>query len=65
MNAALTAAIAASPALARAQTSTRGETYSITRAKGPIVIDGNLSDEGWRDAVRIDGSSVPSTKGVL
>ncbi len=37
-----------------AQTSTRGATYAITRAKGPIVIDGNLSDEGWRGAVRID-----------
>jgi len=33
---------------------TRGETYQITRAKGVIVIDGDLSDEGWRDAVRID-----------
>jgi len=39
---------------ARAQTTTRGETYAITRAKGPIVIDGNLSDEGWRDALRIE-----------
>jgi len=39
---------------AAAQTSTRGETYAITRAKGPIVIDGNLSDEGWRDALRIE-----------
>jgi hypothetical protein len=37
-----------------AQTSVRGETYAITRAKGSITIDGNLSDEGWRDALRID-----------
>jgi len=37
-----------------AQTSLRGETYTITRAKGPIVIDGDLSDEGWRDAVRVE-----------
>ena len=40
--------------IAHAQTSTRGETYAIARAKGPIVIDGTLNDEGWRDALRID-----------
>jgi len=39
---------------AAAQTSTRGEAYAITRATGPIVIDGGLSDEGWRGALRID-----------
>jgi hypothetical protein len=39
---------------ARAQSVTRGESYSVTRAKGPIVIDGNLSDEGWRDTVRVE-----------
>ena len=38
---------------AAAQTSTRGETYAIRRAAGPIVIDGNLNDEGWRGALRI------------
>jgi len=48
------AAMAVMAAPAAAQTSTRGETYAITRAKGAIVIDGNLSDEGWRDAVRIE-----------
>jgi hypothetical protein len=48
------AAILTMPFVAHAQTSTRGETYTITRAKGPIVIDGNLNDEGWRDALRID-----------
>src|SRR5262249_36560401 len=37
-----------------AQTSVRGETYAISRAKGSISIDGNLSDEGWRDALRIE-----------
>ncbi len=42
------------PGAVRAQTTTRGETYAIQRAKGAIVIDGNLSDEGWRDALRID-----------
>src|SRR5258708_31793061 len=51
---AVMAAIAASASSASAQTSLRGESYAITRAKGPIAIDGNLSDEGWRDAVRID-----------
>src|SRR5437764_474565 len=39
---------------AAAQTIPRGETYQISRATGPIVIDGDLSDEAWRDAVRID-----------
>ena len=38
----------------RADVAVRGETYAITRAKGPITIDGNLSDEGWRDALRIE-----------
>jgi hypothetical protein len=37
-----------------AQTVARGEAYAITRAKGAIVVDGNLNDEGWRDAVRIE-----------
>ena len=50
----MTAAILAAGAPAGAQSVTRGETYAITRAKGPITIDGNLSDEGWRDAVRIE-----------
>jgi hypothetical protein len=42
----------ASPAFA--QSSVRGESYAISRSKGSITIDGNLSDEGWRDALRID-----------
>jgi hypothetical protein len=41
-------------ASAAAQTATRGDTYPITRAAGPIVIDGKLDDEGWRGALRID-----------
>jgi hypothetical protein len=48
------AVIALAGAPAAAQTSTRGETYPITRAKGAIVVDGNLNDEGWRDALRIE-----------
>jgi hypothetical protein len=47
-------AVAALASPAFAQTSVRGETYAISRAKGPIAIDGNLSDEGWRDALRIE-----------
>jgi hypothetical protein len=35
-----------------AQTAFSGETYKIARAPGPIVIDGDLSDAGWRDATR-------------
>ena len=47
-------ALVVASAPAAAQTTLRGETYAITRAKGPIVIDGTLSDEGWRDALRIE-----------
>jgi hypothetical protein len=48
------AAMLSAATTANGQTSTRGETYAITRAKGQIVIDGNVNDEGWRDALRID-----------
>jgi hypothetical protein len=37
-----------------AQSNLSGESYAITRAQGPIVIDGRLSDEGWRGALRIE-----------
>jgi hypothetical protein len=50
--AAIVLVASASPSFA--QTSVRGETYAISRAKGSITIDGNLSDEGWRDALRIE-----------
>ena len=53
LSTAVTAAIALMSSAAHAQ-ATRGETYSITRARGAIVIDGTLNDEGWRDAVRIE-----------
>ncbi len=49
---ALAAALLAWPAAA--QTPFSGETYRIARAPGPIVIDGDLSDPGWRDATRLD-----------
>jgi hypothetical protein len=37
-----------------AQSALAGETIHISRAAGPIHIDGELSDEGWHDATRID-----------
>jgi len=49
-----TAQLAASPRPASAQSALSGETIRITRAAGSITIDGDLRDEGWRDAVRID-----------
>ena len=39
---------------AGAQSVLSGEPIRIARAKGPIVVDGDLSDEGWRDATRVD-----------
>ncbi|HXD75012.1 MAG TPA: DUF5916 domain-containing protein [Vicinamibacterales bacterium] len=46
--------MAATAAPAAAQTISRGQSYPITKAKGAIVIDGDLNDEGWRDALRVD-----------
>jgi hypothetical protein len=37
-----------------AQSSLAGDTFHISRAAGPIKIDGKLSDEGWRSATRIE-----------
>jgi len=54
VRAAIPIALAALASPSFAQTSVRGETYAISRAKGAITIDGNLSDEGWRDALRIE-----------
>src|SRR5207249_3110665 len=39
---------------ARAQSSLAGETIHISRADGPIAIDGDLSDAGWRTATRVE-----------
>jgi hypothetical protein len=51
--AALTAMLGvATPALA--QTAFSGDAFKISRAAGPIVIDGDLSDVGWRGATRVD-----------
>jgi hypothetical protein len=52
--AAVVAAMLSVAATAAAQTAFSGETYRIARAPGPIVIDGDLSDPGWRDATRLD-----------
>src|ERR1051325_9146857 len=55
LSTAATAAMLVAAATSSAgQAITRGQSYPITRAKGPIVIDGDLQDEGWREAVRID-----------
>jgi hypothetical protein len=39
---------------AEAQSALSGEPIHISRATGSIAIDGDLSDEGWRNATRID-----------
>jgi hypothetical protein len=38
---------------ATAQSALAGETIRISRTAGAIAVDGDLSDEGWRDATRI------------
>jgi len=37
-----------------AQSSLAGDTIHISRTTAPIVIDGDISDQGWRNATRID-----------
>ncbi len=39
---------------ATAQSALSGDTIHITRTTAPIVIDGDLSDEGWRNATRVE-----------
>lgn len=39
---------------AEAQSALSGDLIHITRANGPITVDGDLSDEGWRGATRVD-----------
>ena len=41
------------PGIARAQSVVAGDTIEITRASGPIKIDGDLSDEAWQHATRV------------
>src|SRR5882672_7995791 len=39
---------------AAAQSALSGEPIRVTRASARIAIDGDLSDEGWRGATRVD-----------
>ncbi|MEO7921413.1 MAG: DUF5916 domain-containing protein, partial [Thermoanaerobaculia bacterium] len=39
---------------ARAEDVLRGDTIKMTRASGPISIDGDLSEAAWKNAVRVD-----------
>ena len=48
----LLAALAAAPAAA--QSSLAGDPIRMSRAAGGITVDGDLGDEGWRGATRID-----------
>ena len=44
----------AAPGSVFAQSALSGDHIAITRAAGKITIDGDLSDEGWQHATRID-----------
>jgi hypothetical protein len=46
-------ALVSAPASIRAQTALSGAAIRISRAPGPIAVDGVLSDEGWRGAARV------------
>jgi hypothetical protein len=39
---------------ARAQTALSGDRISIKRTAGKITVDGDLTDEGWRNATRVE-----------
>jgi Domain of unknown function (DUF5916) len=47
-------ALLLAPRGAAAQSSLSGDTIHITRAAGHITIDGDLSDEAWRSATRVE-----------
>jgi hypothetical protein len=36
-----------------AQTALSGDPIRISRAQGPITVDGQLNDEGWRNATQV------------
>jgi hypothetical protein len=40
--------------IAHAQTTLSGEPIRVSRAVGPIAVDGDLSDEGWQKATRVE-----------
>jgi Domain of unknown function (DUF5916) len=50
----LAAAALLAAGAAAAQTALSGDTIHITRATGPITVDGDLSDAAWRDATRVE-----------
>jgi len=50
----LAVAVALAARAAVAQQALSGDSIHITRASGPIIIDGDLSDAAWRTAVRVD-----------
>jgi hypothetical protein len=49
-----TAAVLACTSSAAGAQSLFGATIHVTRATGPISIDGDLSDQAWRDATRVE-----------
>jgi hypothetical protein len=51
---AVVAAQAIRPGAVAAQSALSGETIRVTRAVAAITIDGDLSDEGWRGATRVE-----------
>ena len=48
------AILLASVAAASAQSALSGQPIHISRAAGSITVDGDLSDDGWRNATRIE-----------
>ena len=50
----VTAQVALAVVPAAAQSALSGDTITMTRAAGAITVDGDLSDEGWRDATRVE-----------
>src|SRR5437868_7457183 len=55
----IAAAVGAAAAVLRgsnavAQTALSGDPIRISRAQGPITVDGQLNDEGWRNATHVD-----------
>jgi len=42
------------PRRAAGQSALSGDTIHISKAAGPITVDGDLSDEGWKGATRVD-----------
>src|SRR3982751_3679968 len=47
-------ALVAGPRPAFAQSALSGEPISMTRSAGKITIDGQLDDEGWRNATKVE-----------